>query len=49
MRRRAGRRQVGRRKPSGDLVSAPRPAPAQIAARMPHRRALEEKVVDQLG
>jgi len=50
MRRRAGRRRkVGRRKPSGDLVSAPRPKPAQIAARMPHRRALEEKAVDQFG
>jgi hypothetical protein len=50
MRRRAGRRRkVGRRKPSGDLVSAPRPMPAQIAARMPHRRALGEKAVDQLA
>ena len=50
MRRRARRRRkAGRRKPSGDLVSAPRPTPAQIAARMPHRRALGEKSVDQLA
>jgi hypothetical protein len=50
MRRRAGRRRkVGRRKPSGDLVSAPRPMPAQIAARMPHRRALEEKALISLA
>ena len=50
MSRRAGRRRkVGRRKPSGDLVSAPRPMPAQIAARMPHRRALEEKALISLA
>jgi hypothetical protein len=50
MRRRAGRRRkVGRRKPSADLVSAPRPMPAQIAARMPHRRALEEKALISLA
>src|SRR5262249_61639368 len=50
MKRRAGRRRkTGRRKPSGDLVSAPRPTPAAIAATMPHRRALGEKAVDQLA
>jgi len=46
MRRRAGRRRkVGRRKPSGDLVSAPRPMPAQIAARLPALAQTEARIL----
>jgi hypothetical protein len=50
MRQRAGRkRKAGYRQPKGKLRYQRGPSPAEIAAGMPHRRALGEKAVDQLG
>jgi hypothetical protein len=50
MRQRAGRkRKAGYRQPKGKLRYQRGPSPAEIAAGMPHRRALGEKAVDQLA
>ena len=44
--RRGRKRKSGRRKPSGDLVGARGPSVAQVAAAMPHRRALGARASD---
>ena len=46
MRKRGRPRKAGKRYPGGKLK---RPSPREIAATMPHRRALGDKAVDQLA
>ena len=45
--RRGRKRKSGRREPSGRLAQHKRPSVKEIAASMPHRRALGTKAADQ--